>query len=141
MADIFSKEKRSQIMRANKRKGNKSTELKLIKIFKENSIKGWRRNYKLFGSPDFVFLEKRVAVFVDGCFWHGHDCRNTKPSTNESYWQKKIESNKRHDRLVTEKLKEKKWHVVRLWECELKKGILPQKIEFLLKPDESAGCY
>ncbi len=120
-------------MRANKRKGNKSTELKLIEIFKENSIKGWRRNYKLFGSPDFVFLEKRVAVFVDGCFWHGHDCRNTKPFTNESYWQKKIESNKRHDRLVTEKLKEKKWYVVRLWECELKKGVLPQKIESFLK--------
>lgn len=60
-------------------KNNKSTELKLIQIFKENGITGWRRNYKVKGHPDFVFLDKKIAIFVDGCFWHGHDCRNTRP--------------------------------------------------------------
>jgi DNA mismatch endonuclease (patch repair protein) len=131
MADIFPKSKRSQIMKANKRRGNKSTELKLIEIFKKNGIKGWRRNYKLYGSPDFVFLKKRVAVFADGCFWHGHDCRNTKPSTNKEYWDKKIAANKKHDKKVTEILENKNWTVIRIWECQLKKGDLPDQLSFL----------
>jgi DNA mismatch endonuclease (patch repair protein) len=133
MTDIFSKDKRFQIMHSNKRRGNKSTELKLIEIFKKNGVKGWRRRFKLFGSPDFVFPKERTAIFTDGCFWHGHDCRNTKPASNKEYWDKKIESNKEHDRKVTHALEEKKWKVVRLWECELKKGDLPQKLSFLLK--------
>ncbi len=133
MPDIFSKSKRSQIMKANKRKGNKSTELRLIEIFKKNGITGWRRNYKLFGSPDFVFLKKRAAVFADGCFWHGHNCRNTRPSTNKDYWEKKIESNRNHDKKVTETLTSKNWKVVRIWECELKGGDLPSKLKFLME--------
>ncbi|MEG1925646.1 MAG: hypothetical protein RR415_07850 [Ruthenibacterium sp.] len=59
-------------------KSNKSTELWLIEIFGEQGIKGWQRNYPVKGHPDFVFQKKRIAVFVDGCFWHGHDCRNTR---------------------------------------------------------------
>jgi DNA mismatch endonuclease, patch repair protein len=133
MADIFSKDKRFQIMHSNKRRGNKSTELKLIEIFKKNRIYGWRRRFKLFGSPDFVFPKERAAIFTDGCFWHGHDCRNTKPSTNKEYWDKKIETNKKHDLIVSQTLKEKNWNVIRLWECELKKGILPGKLSFLLE--------
>ena len=133
MGDIFSASLRSQIMKANKRKGNKSTELKLIEIFKKYGVKGWRRNYRLFGSPDFVFLKKRVAVFTDGCFWHGHDCRKTKPSSNKEYWDKKIESNKTHDIKVNKTLKSKNWKVIRVWECQLKKGDLPKKLEFLME--------
>ena len=120
MADTFSKEERSRIMRQVKSRSNKSTELKLIAFFKHNKIKGWRRNYKLFGKPDFVFPASRTAIFVDGCFWHGHDCRNTKPKDNKEYWQKKIERNKLRDILVTQTLKDKGWLVVRLWECSLK---------------------
>ena len=84
-------------MRKVKSKRNKSTELRLIKIFEQNSIKGWRRNYPVKGRPDFVFLRNRVAVFVDGCFWHGHDCRNTVPKANSEFWAKKIERNRKHD--------------------------------------------
>ena len=120
MADTFSKEKRSQIMRQVKSSGNKSTELKLILFFKNAKIKGWRRNYKLFGKPDFVFPKTRTVVFVDGCFWHGHDCRNTKPKDNKEYWLKKIERNKQRDALVTQTLANKGWRVIRLWECSLK---------------------
>ena len=68
MADIFEKEKRSKIMSAVYSKQNKSTEMKLIKIFKENGIVGWRLNYKVKGHPDFVFPDKKIAIFVDGCF-------------------------------------------------------------------------
>jgi DNA mismatch endonuclease, patch repair protein len=68
MADNFTKEVRSNIMRAVKSKGNKSTEKKLIDLFKEKKLKGWRRNYPIFGKPDFVFPKRKVAVFADGCF-------------------------------------------------------------------------
>ena len=121
MTDTFSKKERSKIMRAVKSKGNKSTELKLIKIFKIHNIKGWRRNYPLFGKPDFVFPKLRIAVFVDGCFWHGHNCRNVKPSDNSEYWSKKISRNIQRDKLVTKILELKNWKVIRFWECELKK--------------------
>lgn len=65
MADTFTKEQRSQIMRQVKSNRNKSTELKLIQFFKDNSIKGWRRSYNLFGRPDFVFpLAKKVVLLT-----------------------------------------------------------------------------
>lgn len=121
MADTFSKEKRSEIMRSVKSSRNKSTEVKLINFFKHYSIKGWRRNYKLFGKPDFVFPKHRMAIFLDGCFWHGHDCRNTIPKDNFEYWQKKIIRNKLRDKDVTDKLTFKQWQVIRIWECDLKK--------------------
>lgn len=101
MADVFSKEKRSQIMQRVKSSGNKSTEEKLIQYFSEWNITGWRRHYNVKGHPDFVFLDKKIAIFVDGCFWHGHDCRNTRPSDNAEYWNKKRERNIRHDNEVT----------------------------------------
>lgn len=119
MADTFNKEKRSEIMRLVKSTRNKSTEQKLIKFFKDNNLTGWRRSYKLFGRPDFVFPKKRLVVFADGCFWHGHDCRNTKPADNKSYWDKKIEKNRLRDKIVTDTLKKKGWIVIRLWECEI----------------------
>ena len=121
MADIFEKEKRSKIMSAVHSKQNKSTEMKLIKIFKENGIVGWRRNYKVKGHPDFVFPDKKIAIFVDGCFWHGHDCRNTRPADNAEYWQKKRERNMRHDKEITTLFENRGWTVIRIWECELKK--------------------
>ena len=120
MADTFTKTERSEIMRKVKSNRNKSTELKLIQFFKENAIKGWRRNFKLFGKPDFVFPKQRLAIFLDGCFWHGHNCRNTKPKDNAEYWQTKIARNQQRDKNVTETLTNKNWKVVRIWECELK---------------------
>ena len=127
MTDTFTKEERSSIMRKIKSRGNKSTEIKLIELFKANRITGWRRYYTLFGYPDFVFLMRKTAVFADGCFWHGHNCRNTKPKDNAEYWQKKIENNRARDRLVTKTLKERGWAVFRIWECQIKKKKLPIK--------------
>lgn len=120
MSDVFSKEKHSEIMGKVKSNKNKSTELKLIKYFKDNNIKGWRRNYKIFGKPDFVFLKKKIAIFTDGCFWHGHNCRNTKPRNNAEYWTKKIARNIERDKKVTERLAVLGYKVIRIWECELK---------------------
>ena len=131
MADIFDKKTRSNIMSKVRSKGNKSTELKLIDYFKEIGLKGWRRNYKLFGKPDFTFPKKRVVVFVDGCFWHGHSCRNTTPKDNAAYWESKIERNKQRDKLVTETLSSKNWKVYRIWECQLKKKNKEKLLEVL----------
>lgn len=132
MSDVFDKKARSEIMRAVKSKDTKSTELTLIKLFKENHITGWRHNYNVKGHPDFVFLKKRIAIFVDGCFWHGHDCRNTHPSDNAEYWAKKREKNIRHDREITARFESRGWTVIRIWECELKKKNLPQTKQRIL---------
>lgn len=121
MADVFDNSKRSDIMSSIRSKNNKSTELKLIQILKENGITGWKRNYPVKGHPDFVFLDKKIAIFVDGCFWHGHDCRNTRPSDNAEYWAKKRERNTKHDKEITALFEHRGWTVIRIWECELKK--------------------
>ena len=137
MTDVFNVEKRSQIMRQIKSKKNKSTELRLIEVFRDLGITGWRRNYRVKGHPDFVFLHQRVAVFVDGCFWHGHDCRNTVPKQNADYWQKKITRNKMHDTEITALFLSRRWKVLRIWECELKKSNRDRLIERL----QNAGVY
>ncbi len=128
MADNFTKEVRSNIMRAVKSKGNKSTEKKLIDLFKEKKLKGWRRNFPIFGKPDFVFPKRKVAVFADGCFWHGHNCRNLSPKSNAEYWKTKIARNQKRDKEVNKCLKEKGWSVFRIFECKLKRSILPKDL-------------
>lgn len=142
MADVFDTEKRSDIMRRVKSNKNKSTELKLIEVFKELGITGWRRNYRVKGHPDFVFLQKRVAVFVDGCFWHGHDCRNTRPSDNQEYWQKKRVRNIKHDQEVTAMFEARGWTVLRIWECEFKKKnlvLLKQRLFSAVIKEQAPG--
>lgn len=121
MSDIFDSNMRTFIMKRVKSNENKSTELRLIDLFKELNISGWRRNYKVKGHPDFVFIKQRVAVFVDGCFCHGHNCRNTVPKNNADYWDKKRERNIKHDKEITQLFKNRGWSVLRIWECELKK--------------------
>jgi len=131
MSDVFDKEGRSRVMSQVRSKGNQSTELRMIKLFKENGITGWRRNYLVTGHPDFVFLNRKVAIFVDGCFWHGHDCRNTRPKENADYWQNKRENNVRRDAEVTRIFKERGWQVVRIWECQLTKAKAPNVVSLI----------
>ena len=93
----------------------------MIDFFRRDGITGWRRNYPVKGHPDFVFLERKIAIFVDGCFWHGHNCRNTHPENHKDYWEKKREWNMEHDRAVTKMFESRGWIVLRIWECELKR--------------------
>jgi len=79
MADVFSKTKRSAVMAAIRSRGNKDTEMKLAAITRTHGITGWRRHLPLPGRPDFAFRKERVAVFVDGCFWHGCPLHGHKP--------------------------------------------------------------
>jgi len=114
--DTFSTKKRSWIMAQVKSTGCRSTEKRLIVVLRECKIVGWRRNYPIFGKPDFAFPRKKVAVFVDGCFWHGHPQKCRVPETNREYWLKKISRNMARDKLVTRTLKENGWKIVRIWE-------------------------
>lgn len=119
MADVFSTRKRSQVMSRIRSRGNKDTELALIRIFRANRIVGWRRNQPLKGNPDFVFQKQRRIIFVDGCFWHGCLKHSKPPQSNQAYWQAKMIRNKQRDVFVTRTLRAKGWRVLRIWEHEL----------------------
>lgn len=121
VADIFSPEKRSEIMRNIKPWANRSTELRLACAFRKARIVGWRRHTRLLGRPDFTFHAERVVVFVDGDFWHGHPRNFKVPGTNASFWVQKIRYNRAKDRRVTRTLREAGWTVIRIWESSLKK--------------------
>ena len=120
MSDVFTKEKRSEVMSRIKGKGNKDTELVMIQILRSNHISGWRRNQAVLGKPDFVFSKQKVALFVDGCFWHGCPEHSNMPQNNREFWEKKLQGNKDRDKLVTRELRKMGWKVIRVWEHELK---------------------
>jgi DNA mismatch endonuclease (patch repair protein) len=101
-------------------RGNKSTEEKLARLFRQAGIKGWRRHLRLPGTPDFVFPKERLIIFVDGCFWHGCPRHATFPATRRAFWLKKFDDNKARDRRVNRELHRLGWRVLRLWEHELK---------------------
>jgi DNA mismatch endonuclease (patch repair protein) len=119
MADVFTKTKRSEVMSRIRGRGNRDTELALAKLFHQHRITGWRRNRPVFGNPDFIFQMHKLAVFVDGCFWHCCPKHATKPKTNRAFWHRKLARNRARDRLVTRKLRNAGWHVVRFWEHDL----------------------
>jgi DNA mismatch endonuclease, patch repair protein len=105
-------------------RGNKDTELALVKILRAHGITGWRRHQPVFGKPDFIFRRQRLAVFVDGCFWHGCPRCYSRPMSNRRFWDDKFATNKARDRLVTRTLRRRGWRVVRIWEHQLRKPAL-----------------
>ena len=113
---------RSDLMSRIRGKGNKRTELKLIGIFRANHITGWRRQARLPGKPDFVFPQENLAVFVDGCFWHGCPKHLIWPKGNAAFWRRKITRNRARDREVGRLLRARGWRVMRIWEHELKRS-------------------
>ncbi|MFC1588039.1 very short patch repair endonuclease [Planctomycetota bacterium] len=118
--DIFTKEARSQIMKKVKGK-NTSLELMLRKALWSSGIRGWRLSpHRIKGKPDLAFIGKKVAVFVDGCFWHGCSKCYRRPKSNQKYWDSKIAGNRKRDRETTRKLRAIGWVVIRVWEHELK---------------------
>ncbi|MDD5140478.1 MAG: very short patch repair endonuclease [Verrucomicrobiales bacterium] len=119
MSDVFTKAKRSEVMSRIRGRGNKHTELALAKLFRRNKITGWRRNQKVFGKPDFIFPKLKLALFVDGCFWHGCPKHGTQPKGNRAFWKKKFARNIARDRLVNRALRSANWRVLRIWEHEL----------------------
>ena len=119
MADVFTMEKRSKVMAAIRSTGNRNTELRLIAIMRLYGIKGWRRKSKLPGKPDFVFQRERLAVFVDGCFWHGCRWHCRMPKSRTDFWEAKITRNKARDKEVRRLLAVRGWKICRIWEHAL----------------------
>jgi DNA mismatch endonuclease, patch repair protein len=121
MADVWTKKKRSEVMSLVRSRGNKDTELVLVRLFRKHKISGWRRHVALFGKPDFTFREHRLTVFVDGCFWHGCPKHARQPKSNCTFWRRKLLTNKKRDRIVNLNLRRAGWRIVRIWECALHK--------------------
>lgn len=133
MADVFSKSKRSEVMARIRSQGNKATEIAFMTLLRSHGITGWRRHLSIAlprskdgrqsrggqVKPDFVFKERRVAVFVDGCFWHGCRIHSTVPDSNGEFWRAKLRNNRARDRYVDRALRQQKWTVLRFWEHQL----------------------
>jgi DNA mismatch endonuclease (patch repair protein) len=125
--DIWPAQKRSAVMARVKSKGNASTEVALARAFRRNGVNGWRRHVpvRVAGRvirPDFVFPLSRVAVFVDGCFWHRCPIHCKVPSTRRSFWSAKLMANTLRDRKGRRALQKEGWLVVGIWEHSLRRS-------------------
>jgi DNA mismatch endonuclease, patch repair protein len=120
MADVHTADMRSFNMSRIRGKGNEKTELRLARLMRAEGISGWRRHLPIPGRPDFSFRKQEVAVFVDGCFWHGCPRCFRLPKQNGTFWKAKIEGNRRRDRSVNTRLRRLGWKVIRIRECQLK---------------------
>jgi DNA mismatch endonuclease (patch repair protein) len=151
MPDVFSKAKRSDVMSRIRARGNEGTEIVFMRLLRRNHIAGWRRHMLLSLAtkqrksgqtgtrgrsvrPDFVFPKLRVAVFIDGCFWHGCPQHCVQPASNRLFWREKLLANRLRDRRVCNALRRRRWRVLRVWEHELSQmDTLMQQIERRLR--------
>ena len=99
--------------------GNKSTELRFRGKLAQSKIKGWEIRPKMKYSPDFIFRAKRIAIFIDGCFWHACPICKKIPSSNSEYWEKKFKRNMERDQKAKKELENDGWIVLRFWEHEI----------------------
>ena len=121
MTDVFTPEKRSAVMRRVKSRDT-TPELAVRRSLRTAGI-GYRLGgCGLAGKPDVVMKGRRVALFVHGCFWHGHDCArgSRQPKTNADYWRTKISRNRERDARNDAALTEAGWRVITVWECEMR---------------------
>jgi len=134
MADIYTRAQRSALMAKVRGRGNLTTEAALAKLLRAQGWSGWRRQQVVRGRdagarfqvrPDFVFAARRLAVFVDGCFWHGCPRHGTRPRGNAAFWRAKFRRNQARDRRDTMRLRRAGWRVLRLWEHELRAKARP----------------
>lgn len=139
MADNHSKDVRSYNMSQIRSTNNKPEETVRKYLFSQGFR--YRKNDKrLPGKPDIVLPKYKTAVFVNGCFWHMHDCgRFVWPSSNQDYWQPKILRNVERDKANIVLLKDMGWKVIVVWECELKKSNLDARLDMLEKEIRGVG--
>ncbi len=121
MTDVFSPQKRSAVMRRVKGKDT-APEMTVRRLLTRMGVRYRLHRADLPGKPDIVMPGRKLAIFVHGCFWHGHDCaRGARvPKANRPYWQAKIARNRARDIEHRAALEAKGWRVLTLWECELK---------------------
>ena len=117
--DNLTKAQRQKNMR-NIRSKNTKPERMVMRELRRRKIYFAKHVDKIIGKPDIVFRRKKVIVFIDSDFWHGHPVRFTMPKTNTAYWEKKIVRNKERDKEVNKVLSKEGWTVIRLWEYDIK---------------------
>jgi len=132
--DRLSRKARSALMSTIRSRGNKSTELRFRALLIRAGIHGWCVQPRgIAGKPDFAFLARRIAVFIDSCFWHGCPKHVRYPKSNTQYWHEKISSNRRRDTSNSRALRKEGWAVLRIWEHELAgTGAVLQRLGILL---------
>ena len=120
-ADVFSKKKRSEVMSLIRSKNTKP-ELYVRSFLHKKGYRFRLHQKNLPGSPDLVLKKHGVVIYVNGCFWHHHNCGKYKiPKTNRKFWLNKFKNNKKRDRLNTLKLRKLGWRVYKIWECKINK--------------------
>jgi DNA mismatch endonuclease Vsr len=120
--DFETTKQRSANMRAIRGTSNASTEWRFRSLLARNAVTGWRlHEHSVLGVPDFFFAKPSLAVFIDGCFWHGCPNCGHVPKSNKSYWIKKLARNRNRDRQINRELKRGGVKVLRIWECSLRK--------------------
>ena len=134
MSDVFSPEQRSAVMRRVKGK-NTSPELKVRRLLHRLGARFRLHRKDLPGAPDIVLPGRKLAIFVHGCFWHGHDCpRGARvPKANRDYWLAKVGRNRERDARSRQTLEAQGWRVETVWECELKSPDLERRLQALLE--------
>ena len=122
--DRISKSRRSKNMSKIKSK-NTSLEITVRKYLYHRGYR-YRIHYNITGKPDLVFPKEKLAIFINGCFWHMHGCRlSVIPETRRDFWKDKLERNRERDARVSALLTSRSWTVFTLWECEICEGIEP----------------
>jgi DNA mismatch endonuclease (patch repair protein) len=120
MTDVFTKEKRSEIMSKIKSKGSR-IELRMKKALEESDLK-FKYQPRIFGKPDFL-VYPNIAIFCDSSFWHGRNWRRLKTQLKEGYWREHIEKNRKRDRTVNAHLKKKGYVVLRFWDSQIEEEL------------------
>jgi DNA mismatch endonuclease (patch repair protein) len=120
MVDVLTKRQRSYNM-SRIRGANTTPELILRSLLYAGGCRGYRLHYRLLGKPDIVFTGKKVAVFIDGCFWHRCLKDFVRPATRRAFWDRKIAGNVKRDKEVNHRLAKQGWLVLRFWEHEVRK--------------------
>jgi DNA mismatch endonuclease, patch repair protein len=118
--DTISRAMRSRVMAQVRSQRNRSTEWRLRASLIQSGIRGWKLNPPdILGKPDFAFLEERLLLFVDGCYWHGCPKCYRRPSSNTDYWDAKVARNRARDAKTVAQLKRQEWRLLRIWEHQL----------------------
>ena len=133
MADPLSEAERSALMAKVRSIGNRSTEGRVEAGLDEAGIMGWEKHPPILGKPDFLFPNQKLVIFVDGCYWHGCPRHVRFPQTRADYWRDKIDRNRRRDNRIRRQLRREGYHVMRVWEHDLKSDIWLKRLRAMIR--------
>jgi DNA mismatch endonuclease, patch repair protein len=126
--DRVTKRVRSQIMASVGSRGNRTTEKRMAAILWKAGLRGYRKHWRVLGKPDFAWPGRKIALFVDGCFWHGCKRCNRPSKSNVAFWRHKVLQNQMRDKRISRRLRSEGWKVLRVWECRVTSDLTLKRI-------------